>query len=318
MEKKTLSQRYMRDRIYLHISKYATPSDIRGGVEFLGTFGVWVALFWMPWWFLPLQALVLTRLFVVGVHDTGHMTLFRTRTFNDYALRITAPVVWMPGLSVWRPGHNFHHSHSNDLDYDQGSQTAPLTVTDYRKMSWWKRAVYRYATTPWVLLSQTAPLGMTLGQLIQIATWDEGLLQAAMILLMAWYGVLWRHVLVTFCSGSFGVFLFHLQHTFPECVRMKGRDLFENGYYGSSYLVLPEVLKLFTAGIEYHHIHHLSSRVPSYRLRTCHEEAPLGMWDGIQTMTVRKGWDALQLTLWSDVKEKLVSFTELDKEILLA
>jgi omega-6 fatty acid desaturase (delta-12 desaturase) len=83
-------------------------------------------------------------------------------------------------------------------------------------------------------------------------------------------------------------------------------------------LVLPEVLKLFTAGIEYHHIHHLSSRVPSYRLRACHEEAPLGMWDGIQTMTMRNGWDALQLTLWSDVKEKLVSFTELDKEILLA
>ena len=308
----------MRDQVYRHIAKYATPSDIRGFVEFVGTFGLWIAMFGMPWWCIPLQSLVTIRLFVVGVHDAGHMSLFRTSRFNDYALRITSPVMWMPGMSVWRPGHNYHHSHSNDLDHEQTSQTASFTVTQFREMARWKQALYRYFTRPWVMLTQTAPIGMTLGQLIQVVRFNEVLLQTVFFLTLAWYGVLMRQIVVGCLGGSMGVFLFHLQHTFPECVRVKGRDLFENGYYGSSYLVLPEFLKLFTAGIEYHHIHHLSSRVPSYRLRACHEEAPEEMWKGIRTMTISEGWDSMKLVLWSDVKERLVSFEELDKEILLA
>ena len=307
----------MQDQVYAHIRKYATPSNTRGAVEYLGTLLAWVGMFWMPWWLIPLHALVTTRLFVVGVHDTGHGSLFRSARLNTWVLRLTSPIMWMAGVSVWRPGHGYHHSHSNDLNYDQGSQTAPLTITAFRALPGWKRALYRYATRPMVLLTQTAPLAMTLGQLITIVTWAEALLQLATIGLMAWYGCLIRHIVVTCCSGSFGVFLFHLQHTFPECVRVKGRDLFENGYYGSSYLRLPEWIKLFTAGIEYHHIHHLSAQVPSYRLRACHEEAPPGLWAGIRTMTVREGWSALSLTLWSDTKTRLVSFEEMNQEILL-
>jgi omega-6 fatty acid desaturase (delta-12 desaturase) len=308
----------MKDRVYRHITKYATPSDVRGLLEFVGTFGLWIAMFGTPWWCIPIHSLVTIRLFTVGVHDTGHMSLFRTPRLNDYALRITSPIMWMPGVSLWRPGHNHHHSHSNDLDHDQTSQTAPFTVTQFRAMARWKQMLYRYFTRPWVMLTQTAPIGMTLGQLIQIVTVNELLLQAAFLLTLAWYGVLGRHIVVGCISGSAGVFLFHLQHTFPECVRVKGRDHFDNGYFGSSYLRLPEFLKLFTAGIEYHHIHHLNSRVPSYRLRACHEEAPDGMWKGIRTITLREGWDSMKLVLWSESKEKLVSFEEVDKELLLA
>jgi len=307
----------MKEEIYQHIAKYAKSTDTRGGIEFLGTLGLWIGMFWTPWWTFPLHVLIVMRLFIVGVHDTGHLTLFQSRKLNDYALWITSPIVWMPGLSVWRPGHNHHHRHSNDLNYSQSSQTAPLRVSDFHAMSWLKQVVYRYATRPWVILTQTAPLGMTIGQICQIATWDEGLLQLIFILAMFWYGVLGRHILVTIFSGSFGVFLFHLQHTFPECLRVEGRDLFENGYYGSSYLVIPEFLKLFTAGIEYHHIHHLSSRVPSYRLRECHEKAPAGMWKGIRTITLQEGWESMSLTLWSDSKKRLVSFDEVDKEKIL-
>lgn len=307
----------MREQVYHHIAKYATPSDIRGVLEFVGTFGAWIAMFSAPWWCIPLHSLVTLRLFIVGIHDTGHQSLFKTPRLNDYALYITSPVMWMPGMTLWRPGHNYHHRHSNDLDFDQSSQTAPLTVREFRNMSWWKRYLYRSLTRPWIVLTQTAPIGMTLGQLARIVAPQDALLQAGFLVLLLWYGVFVRYVLVTCLSASIGVFLFHLQHTFPECVRVKGRDSFENGYSGSSYLVLPEFFKLFTAGIEYHHIHHLNSRVPSYRLRICHEEAPEGMWSGIRTITLREGWNSMDLVLWSEAKEKLVSFEEVDKEILL-
>ena len=309
--------RNMQEEVCRHIGKYAKSSNLRGGVEYIGTLGLWFVMFWTPWWCLPIHALLATRLFVVGVHDTGHGSLFRSSRLNNSALRLTSPLVWMAGTSLWRPGHNHHHRHSNDLAYSQTSQTAPLTVARFRELAWWKRALYRYATYPWVLLSQTAPLAMTLGQLIRIATWDEATLQVLVILAMMWNGMLVRHIVVSCCGAAFGVFLFHLQHTFPECVRVKGRDHFENGYSGSSYLVLPWFLKLFTAGIEYHHIHHINSQVPCYRLRACHEEAPLEMWKGVRTITLREGWDSLKLTLWSESKNRLVSFEEVDKEILL-
>lgn len=305
----------MREEVCAHIERYARPSDVRGAIEFLGTLGAWVALFWAPWWVFPIHVLVTTRLFVVGVHDPGHHSLFYTPKYNDWALQVTSPIFCMAGMSWWRPGHSYHHQHSNDLEYEQGSQTAPLTVSQYRAMAGWKRAAYRYFTHPLVLLSQTAPLAMTLGQIIRIATPREAFLQAVVFALV--YPMWVRYVCVMLTAASFGVFLFHLQHTFPECVRIKGKDFFENGYSGSSFLQVPWWMRPFTGAIEVHHIHHLNSRVPSYRLYSCHNEAPPGMWKGIRTITFREGWESLRLALWSDTKKRLVTFQELDSEQLV-
>lgn len=305
----------MREAVYAHIERYARPSDIRGGIEFFGTLGVWAALFWAPWWVLPVHVLMTTRLFVVGVHDPGHHSLFRTPKYNDWALQVAGPLLCMPGMSWWRPGHQYHHLHSNDLDYEQGSQTAPLSVTQYHAMSWWKQAAYRYFTRPIVLLTQAAPLGMTIGQIIRITTPREAFLQTMAFVLL--YPVWTRYLCITTGAAAFGVFLFHLQHTFPECVRAKGKDFFDNGYSGSSFLQVPWWLRPFTAAIEVHHIHHLNSRVPSYRLYDCHNQAPAIMWSGIRKITFREGWDSLRLALWSDAKKRLVTFEEVDEERLL-
>jgi acyl-lipid omega-6 desaturase (Delta-12 desaturase) len=305
----------MRERVYAHIAGYATPSDIRGGLEFLGTLALWTAMFWTPWWCIPLHSLVSIRLFVVGVHDTGHMTLFKTPNYNDYALQLAGPLLCMPGMTWWRPLHNEHHRHSNDLDYNQNAQTAFLTVAKYYRMAWWKQRLHRYWTRPMVFLSQTAPLLMTVGQLIHIGSSRELLFQCMVFVIL--YPVMLRYMIQMAIAGSIGVFLFHLQHTFPECVRVKGKDSFENGFYGSSFLQVPWWMRFFTAGIEYHHIHHLSSRVPSYRLAACHNAAPPGMWDGIRVMTVREGWDSLTLAMWSEEKKRLVTFEEVDTEKLL-
>jgi omega-6 fatty acid desaturase (delta-12 desaturase) len=305
----------MREKVYAHIAAYTTPSDVRGSIEFFGTLALWTAMFWTSWWWAPIHALVSVRLFVVGVHDAGHMTLFKTSVYNDYALQIAGPLTCMPGMGWWRPLHNAHHRHSNDLDHNQNSQTAFLTVSKFRRMPTWKQRVYRHFTRPMVFLTQTAPLLMTIGQLIHLDTPRDLLLQGLAFAIL--YPVLTRYMAVFSLAGSIGVFLFHLQHTFPECVRVKEKDSFTNGFYGSSFLQVPWWLRFFTAGIEYHHIHHLNSRVPSYRLAACHNDAPPGMWDGIRVITFREGWDALRLAMWSEEKKRLVTYDEVDTEKLL-
>lgn len=297
-----------KEDVYDHIARYSTPSDLRGGWELGITLIPWVALFWAPWWTIPLHALVSVRLFVLGVHDAGHQSLFQTPSYNDLALRVVSPMVCMPGVSWWRPMHTYHHLHSNDLDFNQNAQTAFLTVAKYRRMSPWKRSIFRYFTRPWVFLTQTAPLLMTVGQLIRIGTSQEVLLQGLLFVMV--YPAFGHYVTMMTLAGAFGVFLFHLQHTFPECVRANGKDFFENGFYGSSFLRVPWWLRFFTASIEVHHIHHLNSRVPSYRLYRCHTEAPPGMWAGVRAITFQEGWDSLRLAMWSEQTKRLVTFEE--------
>jgi len=94
-----------------------------------------------------------------------------------------------------------------------------------------------------------------------------------------WWICLWKLdlVLVELVSllimCNTGYLLFHAQHTFQGSY--KRRDLafdeYQAAMLGSSFLQIPHIFKFFTLGIEYHHIHHLNTRVPCYRLQSCHE-----------------------------------------------
>ena len=74
---------------------------------------------------------------------------------------------------------------------------------------------------------------------------------------------------------------------------------FENGLRGSSFLIIPEALKFFTAAIEYHHVHHLNTRVPLYRLRQCHEEGA-ALFAGVPTFTLPEACARLRYGLRLD------------------
>jgi len=76
----------------------------------------------------------------------------------------------------------------------------------------------------------------------------------------------WFELVSLYIALACGMILFHVQHTFDDCLRKYNIDFFENGILGSSYFEIPAFFKFFSLGIEYHHIHHLNTRVPSYQL----------------------------------------------------
>jgi len=110
-----------------------------------------------------------------------------------------------------------------------------------------------------------------------------------------------------FFAGLLGVFLFHVQHTFPGSKRRRPPrwSYYENGMRSSSFLQLPVFLKYFTFGIEYHHIHHLNAKVPGYRLQECHEAAG-DLFKDVPRISLLQAVQTLKYSLWDEQNEQYI------------
>ena len=244
----------------------------------------------------------------------AHGSFFSNQTAN-HILGVLCGAFTLTPYSWWKHGHNFHHEHSNDLNFQQGSQTAPFTVKEF--LSWspfWQR-VYRVACIPYIMILGVAPFMMAIVQPLSGWVAIEWAVQIGLWVILYQFSLLSRIFMVVSFSATFGVFLFHLQHTFEGAKREFGRDYFDNGLHGSSFLHVPYIFQWATGSIEVHHIHHLNARVPLYNLQKCHDEAPEGMFDTITHITLSEGWKTLLLVLWDEETDKLITFEELDTRL---
>jgi omega-6 fatty acid desaturase (delta-12 desaturase) len=258
-----------------HVAAWAVPNDFKAALWAASSIALYFACFALPWYLLPLHSLASMRLFVVCVHDTAHGALFSAPWANFLLGSLAAPLTGFT-YHYWKWGHDFHHRHSNDLDFSQGSQTAPYTVAQFCAFPAWKQRLYRLFSVPAVLLAAGAPLSIVVAQPLSADSALDWALQLGWWVLLAARGCLARYLAVVLLVAPFGLVLFHTQHTFESCERSRGKTASGEGYYknameGSSFLQVPRWLRFFTAGIEYHHIHHLHARVPCYSLQACHE-----------------------------------------------
>jgi omega-6 fatty acid desaturase (delta-12 desaturase) len=199
-----------------------------------------------------------------------------------------------------------------------------LTVQEYLNLSWWGRLRYRVYRNPIVMLvigpwflalKQRLPtFGNTNGKEIRnvIAT------NATLIGIFVLAGVLGAldkaaliYIPVFTLGGAAGVWLFYVQHQFEEAYwRPKGDwDYATAALYGSTYLKMPKVLQWFTGNIGLHHIHHLSPRIPNYRLQRCYDENPV--FHDVPTLTLGSSFKTFGLRLWDEDAQRLVGFGHL-------
>jgi omega-6 fatty acid desaturase (delta-12 desaturase) len=119
------------------------------------------------------------------------------------------------------------------------------------------------------------------------------------------------HGPIMLLAAAMGVWLFYVQHQFEHTVWAHNEtwDLHEVALHGSSYYVLPGILRWFTANIGVHHVHHLCSRIPYYRLsRVLREYPELG---DIGRLTLWQSIKCVRLVLWDESRKKLISFREM-------
>jgi omega-6 fatty acid desaturase (delta-12 desaturase) len=299
----------------------------------INTFGgylvLWAAMYWslkLSWW-LAVPLAILAGLFVVRVfiifHDCGHGSFLKSRVANDIVGFLSGMITFTPYYH-WRWEHGLHHGASGDLDRRGTGDIWTMTVQEYLESTRWKRFAYRLARNPFILFV-VAPLFMFLVRQRfttpgakpreRFSVWWMNLaiagIATGMCLLFGWKAYLVLQLIVMMVAGAVGVWLFYVQHQFEDAwwERSSAWDYTAAALQGSSFYKLPKVLQWFSGNIGFHHIHHLSPRIPNYNLQRCHESHPL--FSTVKPVTLGGSFRAMAFRLWDESRRKLVGFRQI-------
>ncbi|MEK1886671.1 MAG: fatty acid desaturase [Phyllobacterium sp.] len=316
------------------LGQYRRPHRGRSAFELAVTvvpFAVFWTLSWLAvhygfWWGLVLiipAAGFLLRLFMIQ-HDCGHGSFFAHRRTDDWTGRVIGVLTLTP-YDYWRRSHAIHHASAGNLDERGIGDITTLTVAEYRAMSRWGRLGYRLYRHPaimfgvgpiWVFFfKQRLPFGMMKsGAEPWISTMATNLGIAVVTISLMWLiGVgpfLLIHLPIVTLAGAAGIWLFYVQHQFEETHWSSATEwqFHEAALHGSSYYILPGFLSWITGNIGIHHVHHLSSKVPCYRLPQVLRDYP--ELSDIGRITIMESLRCVKLVLWDENRRKLVSFRE--------
>jgi omega-6 fatty acid desaturase (delta-12 desaturase) len=287
---------------------------------------VWAALdisYWLSLLLAVPAAGFLVRLFMIQ-HDCSHGAFFRYRHANDWIGRIIGVLTLTP-YGFWRRTHAMHHASSGNLGRRGFGDVDTLTVEEYRTRSRWGRLRYRLYRHPFImfgigpaylfLLQHRLPVGMMRnGWQPWLSTMATNFAIALIAAILIWFiGVkafLLVHLPIMLLASSIGVWLFYVQHQFEQTTWESDEDwkLHDAALHGSSHYDLPALLRWFTANIGVHHVHHLCSRIPYYRLPRALRDYP--ELRGLGRLTLLQSFRCVRLVLWDETQRRLVSFRE--------
>ncbi len=269
---------------------------------------------------------LLIRFFIIQ-HDCGHGSFLPDRTTNDLLGRMVSVLTLTP-YGLWRREHNQHHAASGNLDRRGIGDITTLTIAEYNSRSWMGRLSYRVYRNPLFLFGFGLPFYFLV---LQRLPWFHpypakdawGSVTRLNLGMVAFYGpmmwifgiaeILMVTIPILIMSASIGGWLFFIQHQFEHTHWDEGQnwDFQVAAIYGSSYYVLPPILQWFTGNIGLHHIHHLCSMIPNYKLQACLDASP--ELKSLNRLTLWESLSCARLTLWDEANRRLVSFREMHK-----
>jgi omega-6 fatty acid desaturase (delta-12 desaturase) len=282
-----MSQCAPTEEVNLFLNNYIKPNDTKAwtalGISLLIE-AVALALIFSP---LSLMGWVLHTLnmvrFFIQFHDMAHFSFFSSIAANKAVGRMIGIYVNFP-FDNWRDGHNHHHKHFGNLDRTDLSQTILFTKKQYEEMKTPLKLLVRILREPVIFFTITVQIVWYFGVffncirrygVLSSAVADKVISFAMYLFIFDWIGLpAWGMYWSLHISMSFGTILFHLQHSVnaPYREHQKSWNFARAALEGSTFLQIPLLLRPFTNGIEYHHIHHLNTNVASYVIQTCHDE----------------------------------------------
>lgn len=315
------------------VAKFQQPSLPRAIWQLVNTLGPYALLWYLmyvslsvSWWIVAPLALLagafLVRIFII-FHDCGHGSYFKSERANDIVGFIAGILTFTPYYH-WRWEHSIHHATSGHLDKRGIGDIWTMTVQEYLESSRWRRFAYRLARNPFILfilapvylflIRQRFPSGNASQRERQSVHWMNLAILAMAIGLSAIFGIkayLLIQTIILMVAGASGVWLFYVQHQFEDVYWERGEDwdFTRAALEGSSFYKLPKILQWFSGNIGFHHIHHLSARIPNYNLERCHKADPL--FQRVKPVTLRGSLKSFTFRLWDEQRRRLVGFGHL-------
>ena len=316
------------------LARYRSPDPVRSVLELTVTLVPLLAIWAVAWWMLSHSvalavmlalgnAAFLVRLFMIQ-HDCGHGSFFRSKHLCNWLGRAIG-VITLTSYDVWRETHAIHHSSTGNLDRRGIGDMPTLTVAEYRAKGPVARGLYRLVRHPLFLfgvapfysffLQNRLPVGlMRSGWRYWLSAMATNVAIAAVLSTLVWFGG-WDVVLFIFfptmlLAASTGMWFFYVQHQFEHTSwhHEAGWDIRDAALRGSSYYDLPPILRWITGNIGVHHVHHLASRIPFYRLpEVLRDHDALANSNRI---TLRESLGCARLALWNEQQHRLVTFAE--------
>lgn len=311
--------------------QYCDKDNRLASLSYFGTFAVYFASLYLAitqagTWAVMLPAMVVhgvsaVRLYVLQ-HDTGHHSLFETRQQNELAGHVLSPFTFAP-FEVMKQNHNLHHANIGNLEHRETGEIHTMTLREWQQAGFWQRLHYRLYRNPFILV----PMGALFTYFIRYR-WPKNTVRFGVtgvllhnVAVLAWVGLIyalsgWPGLGVYFAAsmmgGMLGVFLVYLQHNFEDTYWDRRPDLDPHiaAIQGSSCLDFGWWFDTAVACITLHDIHHVNSRIPSYRLRACHYNLPED-W-APRRIKFPEAVAALNLKLWDEDQNRLVPFPKVN------
>ncbi len=261
----------------------------------------------------------MTRIFII-FHDCGHRAFFKSPRANAITGFFTG-LFTLTGYLKWQRSHNKHHSTVGNLDQRGIGDVKTMTLDEYNAASKGQQRSYRMYRHPLMLLGIGAPyLFILQNRLFSKHSDNKEKLNILMTSLVLAFIITGVSLLISFktfiiiylpilhVSAVLGTWLFYMQHQFEDVhwYREDEWDYPTVALNGSSFYKLPRVLQWFSGNIGFHHVHHLSPRIPNYKLEECHRDNDL--FNDIKPISLIESLKSFKLRLWDEKNGKLVGF----------
>jgi omega-6 fatty acid desaturase (delta-12 desaturase) len=292
-------------------------------------FALWALAYWgltVSYWlaipFIIAGAGFVIRTFIL-FHDCCHQSFFKSRRANDVLGTVTGILTMVP-YRRWKYEHTVHHATSGNLDKRGTGDMWILTIDEYMEAPWWKKFAYRFYRHPLVTFG-LGPVAIfmvnyrfnrrgkvKLKERMNTYLTNIGIaaFYGALCWIVGWQAFLLIQLPIYYLAGMLGIWLFYVQHQFEDTYFEHDEEwsYVQAAVEGSSYYKLPKVLQWITGNIGFHHVHHLSPRVPNYHLEQAHIATP--PLQKATTITIRTSLKALRFRLWDEENKVFISFKE--------
>lgn len=270
-----------------------------------------------------LSGLLLVRMFVI-YHDHQHHAILYQSPMANLLMKAFSIYILAPS-SIWKRSHDFHHKHNSKLHVSDIGSFPTVTKDQYLDFTPQQRFAY---------LAMRHPLNIFFGY-ITVFMYSFCINSAikstrkhldcvlALVLhfgfgaLLFYYGgftaLFLTLIIPHLIACGLGSYLFYVQHNFPKAhFRLMREWQYEHAAMEStSYFVMSRWMRWFTGNIGYHHVHHINSRIPFYRLQEAMDQIPELQNVYTTSFHIKDVYACLRLKLWDTAQNRMIKLSEI-------